>query len=619
MVDSTDSDPDAADGGVEAAIVPDFVRRRYAVKFALGFLAVVIVVAAVGAWGYVQTQELTRADAEEELTSTAELQADALDEWVVGMRAQTRLIASHPELQDRSNVNTEVDAFLQRAKNGETISRLTGDVVNIHYVNARTYGIEHSTSMEYRGESASDLGVPWGWMIKEAASYNRDSPSVVAVSDTAYERNSETVMAFASPIPDSNYVIVVVGSIETRVGELTGPQTSTVVLNQNGGVVLEPEDGAGSLADLAGSGAFQQASQGEVTLDDHDDQIVAHAPVESVNWVAVTTTPKSSVYAVSRTVGQNVGLIVAGALLSLLVVGVVLGRQTAGPLAELRDRAEAMEEGNLDVDLRTARVDEIGRLYASFASMRDSLRETIREARTARIDAEEARQEAEEMSRHLEERATEYSEIMERAAEGDLTRRLEPDGRNAAMDQIAEDFNEMMSQLEQTIGQLRSFADEVGDSGEAVLASSEAVRDASEEVAESVQTISTAAADQADQLDAISEEIEDIRATLSDPDADVDPAELADRIDEVAREAAETAALVDETTAEAENVAAAAEEQTATLTEVSETARDLKRYVGPLGDVLKGFETETEREFFFPVGPGTEDEEPDLSRPGEHD
>ncbi len=43
-----------------------------------------------------------------------------------------------------------------------------------------------------------------------------------------------------------------------------------------------------------------------------------------------------------------------------------------------------MEAGDLDVDLETNRVDEIGQLYVAFDNMRLSLRDRMEETRRAR-------------------------------------------------------------------------------------------------------------------------------------------------------------------------------------------------------------------------------------------
>ncbi|MCW8173351.1 HAMP domain-containing protein [Natrialba swarupiae] len=64
--------------------------------------------------------------------------------------------------------------------------------------------------------------------------------------------------------------------------------------------------------------------------------------------------------------------------------GAILGRNTARSVNRLSHEASRMEAGDLDVDLETNRVDEIGQLYVAFDNMRLSLRDRMEETRRAR-------------------------------------------------------------------------------------------------------------------------------------------------------------------------------------------------------------------------------------------
>jgi len=269
-----------------------------------------------------------------------------------------------------------------------------------------------------------------------------------------------------------------------------------------------------------------------------------------------------------------------------------------------------MEQGNLDIDIETDRIDAIGQLYGSLDSMRKALSIQIDEAQQARKEAEVSRAEAMEMNQYLERKAEEYSETMERCAAGDLTQRMEPDGENESMDRIAASFNEMIAELEKTTGQLATFADEVETSGEVVFESAANVREASEQAADSIQQISADTDDQIERLEAVRDDLDaaiDAFEGIESPDVAFDDAienlqTVADAIDEIL-------AIAEDTVGEAETVSEAAEEQAAELSEVSQRAEDLTRYARPLDDVLSRFETDSEHEFYFPTGPGASDDE----------
>jgi signal transduction histidine kinase len=102
-------------------------------------------------------------------------------------------------------------------------------------------------------------------------------------------------------------------------------------------------------------------------------------------------------------------VLVGASVLTLAVVGFVLGRGTVVPLIRLRRRAEAMEAGDLDVDLSTTREDEIGRLFVAFDSMREALRTQIREAEAARERAERSQAELRRQNDRLDQFASTVS------------------------------------------------------------------------------------------------------------------------------------------------------------------------------------------------------------------
>ena len=74
--------------------VPSFVQRRYAVKFFVSMLIVVLVISMIGAYGFLQAQGAVEASTENDLKGTSELQADSLDEWVDKMQLQTRTVSA---------------------------------------------------------------------------------------------------------------------------------------------------------------------------------------------------------------------------------------------------------------------------------------------------------------------------------------------------------------------------------------------------------------------------------------------------------------------------------------------------------------------------------------------
>ncbi|MFC4439430.1 MULTISPECIES: methyl-accepting chemotaxis protein [Natrialbaceae] len=513
-----------------AKLVPSFVRRRYLAKFVISILAVVLVIGSVGAVSYVAIDETVRADSNEQIESTAELQAGGIGDWTESMRVQTRTASASPVLQ--AGDPQEVQGEIVEAQAGMSV-----DVRAIHYVDTESGEVVTSTDAKLRGESLDGVEDPWATTDFES---ELAFDGAVWNSDAAYESPSldDQVMAFASPVSErDDRVVVVIGTLEYRVQQLQqeGASSSTAIVDADGTPVLQAADASIDETSVDEE-ALEAALGGRPTRVEDGEFVRAYTPVGDTQWVAVTSVPIEQAYGVATDVGTNVIAMVLVSLVALGLVGIVLGRQTVVPLAELHDRTKEMEEGNLDVDLETSRADEIGRLYDGFDSMRTSLQNQIQEAEAARQDAEHARTETETINRHLEAKADEYRDVMEQCAAGDLTRRLDPESESEAMADIAHSFNSMVDELEETTAHVKTFATEVATASEEVTTSAEEVRSASEQVTESVQEISDGADRQNQHLQAVSTEMGGLSTTTEQIAASSNEvADIAERTAETGR------------------------------------------------------------------------------------
>ena len=521
-------------------VVPDAIRSQYVVKFVIAIVAVTLVIAAVGAASYMSIDQTVRADSEERLESTAELQADGIGDWVEAMRVQTVTTSNIDVL--RTDEIDEIGGAIT-----EEQARLSVDVRAIHYVDTDDGEVLRSTQGATDGQPLADVDEPWA---TTDLTDNLPTDEAVWNTPTAYEDDllEDQVMAFASPVPErDDRVVVLIGTLEYRVDQLhqaDGDGSTTIIVDADQNVVLGADDIAFDV-DTVDEDDVAGALAGHVHVSESEDFVQAYVPVADTEWVAVSTVPTDDAYAVANEVGLNVLAMIGVSLVTLGAVGVVLGRHTITPLARLRNRAQEMEEGNLGVDLETDRIDEIGRLFDGFDSMRDSLRGQILKAKEAMAEAEEARAETEAINRHLLSKADEYRDVMEACADGDLTHRLDPDSESQAMTDIAYAFNAMVGELEETTAELKSFAGDVAAASQEVTASAEEVRSASQEVTWSVQQISDGADRQNENLKGVSNEMADLSTTTEEIAASSNEvADLAQRTVEtgqVGRKAAEDA------------------------------------------------------------------------------
>jgi len=375
---------------------PEFLKRSYASKYLVSFLFVILLITGIGTATFFQIQATIEEDAAEQLRSNAQLRAEMVSQWVRGMETQTRLLSSSDVFA--SGNRTRIGYYLTRSK-----SRTALDVVAIHYVNTTADRVVESTNVSSQGQSLATIDAPWTDQL--AGNFSTESQSRVVATSDAYRVQNSTAVAFLSRTPEDGTVMVVVGSIGRQVEEFDRSDAqSTALLDANASVIL-----AGKEMSTNDTAQFRRARDLDgVELVETETHLRAYAPVNASGWIAVTTAEKSQVYAVADAVGANVTRIIIASILSLSVIGFMLGRQTVVPLVRLRRRTEEMQE-DLDVDLSTDRQDEIGRLYRGFARMRDALRQQIHEAEQARRKAESSRRELQRQNERLDQFASTLS------------------------------------------------------------------------------------------------------------------------------------------------------------------------------------------------------------------
>jgi len=220
-------------------------------------------------------------------------------------------------------------------------------------------------------------------------------------------------------------------------------------------------------------------------------------------------------------IGSSILGLILLTVISLALIGVTIGSNTIIALRRLTTKADQMADGDLDVDLDTTRTDEIGQLHRAFDLMRRSLREQISAAEEAEADAEAARGQMEQRATRVEQKAAEYERVMQAVASGDLTQRVDPDTDNEAMQQVGVAFNETIDELEQTLGEVMTFADEVETAAAGVDSHAEQLYEDSSGVSAAVEDISGGAHQQtenlrnvADEMDGLSSGAEEVAATV---------------------------------------------------------------------------------------------------------
>jgi len=513
--------------GVIRRIVPRAIRRSYAIKFAIVLLVLGVAVGAIGLLATDEVQAEVESIVHEDHGELAIQQAQNIENWNANNEESVEATAR------ASAIESGETAAIQEYLETEISDRDQGGLsqAQLHYINAETGEIEASTKLdagtgdpvdELEGEWFEDVGAIEETIttsVYQSGSIGGDEKRVAYVTDEGY-LDDGYLLAYTVPIGDYNLrsgdtgaaMIIdeddtIIFSSPTSLRERTYDEDLGPITDARD---RDGRDGAGTNIDAAG-GILTESSS--TLIDEGEGYAIGTAPVHGTDWVAAVHTSNDEAYGFVQDI-QTYGIYATLGIVSLVVlVGAALGFNTSRAIDRLTGKAKQMEEGDLDVDLESPRIDSIGQLYAGFDTMRVSLKEQIQNAQEAREEAEQARAETEAINRHLEAKADEYRDVMQVCGEGDLTARMDANTENEAMEDIALEFNQMMGELEETTAHVKAFAGDVATASEQVTASSEEVRSASEQVTESVQEISDGAERQNQSLQAVNHEMSALSTT----------------------------------------------------------------------------------------------------------
>nr|AAD02052.1 transducer HtrVI [Halobacterium salinarum] len=582
-----------------SVVAPDAIRRRFGAKFAVAVIVELVVIAGAGVFAFQSTEMTVEHQTTRQLAESNQLEADAIGAWMEQQRTHARSVSQDEALRDDRRAAPYILLKDQL---------LPADVVSMHLVNETRGTVVASTELAIEGRSLAELDAPW---TTAAVPEGPGNDSAVWATEQSYRSpvlNDEPVMAFASSVPKREGAhLVVVTRIQPQVDRLSDANSTrrTTILNTGDEPVLDSNSrfDAGALTD---SIAAVRNDTTAATTTVSNGRVYALSATPHTDWVTVTSVDTGEAFAVRDTVGQTVTVLVVLAVISLAIVGIALGRHTVTPLKRLRNRAQDIESGTFDVDLSTRRIDEVGRLYGSFDDMRVSLQDRIQEAEAAveeanaakaeaeelRTDAEDAQAEAERAkataeaaSERLQERAADYSEVMQAVADGDLTERLDEDADEEAMRAVATEFNAMLDGLEATIAQVAGFADEVADETLQVATGAEEIETTSQTVSERIQEIADGAIQQHDDLERAAGEMDELSASIQEVAASsATVAETAaDAVErgEAGRDAAESA--IDDM-AEIESLSADAVDQILALQERMSDIGDIIEFITDIAE-----------------------------------
>jgi PAS domain S-box-containing protein len=351
----------------------------------MAFLVVLVIIATVGGLNYVQIRESVTSEATAELASQATARAAQQGQWVREMESQTQLISG------------TVEPFALSLSDAQQRSATT--VAAIHYVNLSRETVRASTDRRVSGRSFSQVEAPWVSTLEERP-ITRSPETLVWATDRSYVRDGTEVISFVSPTGTPNEAVVVVGDNEQLNSQYRNGSTLSTAVYTSEGTRL--------FGDPAQSVPLNESLIGTViqTQEPREFRTASlrgvYAPVAGTDWIAVTAAQTAELFQTSNAVSRSVVLIISTSTILLVILGLALGRHTVVPLERLGNRAQELAASNFDIDLHTAREDEIGDLYGEFSAMRDALHEQMEATESARTELEAQRDSLQELTTRFE-------------------------------------------------------------------------------------------------------------------------------------------------------------------------------------------------------------------------
>ncbi len=529
--------------GVLRSLVPEFVRRSYVLKFGMTLLVLGLTIGMIGFVATDQIQATVETGVQSDLADIAAQESRTFQTWHERNTQAAGSLAASVDRRLGGSGDAIDGEFLQ-----ERASRFSG-TENVYVVDLESDTVTTTTEL---GPTLEDL--EWSSALPDGDRFE-GGPRVIGTAGSAVgtAAGDPPRLMYAAPVDNGSQVVVFGVRVRDYDTAIAGENASAfvyVVDNTAGGEFRV-------LYDSTGQAIFEQYPRGDAQADAlfkaqeerarNNDSIVvpnvgeyvtpdggtlalsasavggseetfipSYGNVAGTDYTVLVHTPESQAMGFVATVERMGLLVTIGGVIVIALFGVFIGYTTLAAINRLRLKSEEMRRGNLDVDFGTDRVDDIGQLYESMANMRDALRNQIMEARAAREEAESAREEAERTSRHLQTKATEYRDVMQAVAAGNLGQRMDPSERSQAMREIAEEFNAMIGEIERTVAQLKAFADEVAQSSEEVTGSAQGVRSASRQVTESIQEINEGAEQQNASLQSVVGEMSDLSTTVQE-------------------------------------------------------------------------------------------------------
>lgn len=311
--------------------LPGWLRRNYATKFLVGLLLVTVVAGDVGGCVYVNAGNQLQEATEDELTTTASLQRDQIDEWYRSTTSDSQSLRVNVGNQlGQGDSTARIETLLST-----TVSRRE-HVVGAYYVDADTGDVSVAAGDQRFMDPSADDRVRDGIRERVVVGMNESGSAVGATSPFRVGDDQTPVTAFGTAVDgDASKTIVLVADLQS-VGDdyLLDPDAGEVVVTDSDGRRLMSTADDGALLAPATTAGFDPsvgvtrdgstAFESRVDVDGRSYAVVS-AVGESVRWTVATRVPTTEAYALQQAISNQMLALVVLVFASLAVLGMSSG------------------------------------------------------------------------------------------------------------------------------------------------------------------------------------------------------------------------------------------------------------------------------------------------------
>ncbi|MFP4371102.1 MAG: methyl-accepting chemotaxis protein [Halanaerobium sp.] len=313
---------------------------------------------------------------------------------------------------------------------------------------------------------------------------------IISVAKRVLDDNGDFVGVIAGDISLAG-ISEMVGT--TKVGE-TG---YTFMIDSNSEVLAHPDEqmvkdrfDAGQLFDTTdaiagGTGFLEYEHEGETRL-------ASYMPIDEIDGAVFAQIPTAEAYSANREVLQQIITLSIIVLLVLIIVIIFyVTKNVVRPIVHYGEQMQKVSNGNLDVELKIKRKDELGHLGSIFNQMVKDLKNLVQNIKETSDQVTETSEHLEESSREVGSTSEQVAVSIQEVATGadeqaknveDVSMNIqqlsegidELDQTNEEVEELTENMNqvteegtekmeELSSQMKEIVRAMREVADDISD------------------------------------------------------------------------------------------------------------------------------------------------------------